>query len=208
MPLRYPNMPSPYATPAPTPFRAAFAFRMLPINLLRNSLYPRQKVAFDAAIAEYQQYMGGEHKPLLLPGAMAMQQNKTDGDGRRVNWLQTTTGLTQVLNNYRHGVPTRMARVVAQPLVYNANQAASHYRGQHGFPPEGGPAVARGAWQDKWTGRFEGRTQPPPSAFAKQLEIDRELRHEQRGERYATAMGEVARAIGHDRAMLERRRGR
>ena len=192
----------PYKRPKPRPFVPPRAIRRLPLNLQRDALYPRDPARAGAAVQEYYRYMAGAPMPHLLPQRMAFQQNKTNPEGQRRDWLSSAESWSALVNKYTHGVPNRVARrVTAMPTCDIYAAAAS--RGMN-MMPEPSPhltrVVARSVRQDGPTSSMYGRAEPPPSAWAMASEIT-QLRH-----RRVRLLQQEARLFGA-RAAVVRSRG-
>ncbi len=161
-----------YHRPKSHPFRAAFGFTALPLNLRRDSLITRNPELAAAAAAEYLRYMAGKPRPTLLPQRMAFQQWKTGPDTVRRPWWSSTMSWYEMQKGFTHGVPNRVARKIPPPLTYDM-VAAARDRGADLIYSEDTnyvPVVARPVRQDRETGRFLGRDAPPPAAMAQQVE--------------------------------------
>lgn len=199
---RRPNIPTPYqirggiAPPA--------AVSRLPIDLLRTGLYPKDQARVSAAMATYYRHMGGAPMPTRLPQSMAFQQWKTDPDGKRRAWDHSLQSWHALMQQYDHGVPTRVARVLPPPPMYSKYMAA-RARGAEILPQPATttvPVVARGVRQNTTTSRFLGRAMPPPSAFVRGQEIAALRRRADVRAGFATAINNATAAISRTRQLV------
>lgn len=131
-----------YHPPTRRPFPTIpHAVERLPINLLRDSLYPGRQQAVADAIIAWQGYMAGQPQPTLLPQRMAFQQWKTTASQQRKSWLSSAGSYMALSDQFyrQSGVPTRVARTIRaahepqHPPYRPAYQQAQQYNRMPSF---------------------------------------------------------------------------
>lgn len=178
------------------------ALKRLSWNLRRTALATRNPPVRNQAVLDYFGFMGGQPMPTYLPQRMAFQQWKTDPDSVRRNWFSSTQAYLSMVNNFKGGVPTRVARVLPKPLMYHEALAAK-MRGGAVLPPPPNyapvPVILRRLHAQSDSGL--GVEEPPPGAFAHTAEAVTAARHLSRAAQKQRALAEALGAAAHKRGL-------
>lgn len=152
------------------PFRSPPAIHNLPINLLRQSNYPRRPGLVREAITQYDERMAGAPKPMILPQRMAFQAWKTTPGQVQRTWDSSAQSFVALNRQFVHGVPSRVVRYMAEPprneIVMAAVSRGANHMPQPPLSPH--PVIARPVRANDGTSRTAGRYSAPPQAHEEQ----------------------------------------